>query len=80
MDLTAQSAPVASEIIKNMLLRVTHGFDNAISCCGLKTSMKIESLSPQKSSTKMLQRVTYGFDSANSPCGLKNHHQNCFHG
>ena len=80
VDLTAQTAYVASEIINEtastgdawirhrkqplgthkssmkLLPRVTHGFDSAISPCGLRTSTKTKSQSTQKSSTKMLSR------------------------
>jgi len=54
MDTTAQTAPMASEIINELLSRVTIGFDSPNS--------------PRDSeiTNKMLARVTRGFDSRNS--------------
>jgi len=46
----------------------------------MKSSIKIESLPNQKSSTKLLPRVTHGLDIANNPCGHRNHQRKCFHG
>jgi hypothetical protein len=84
MDSTAQTAHVASEIINEIFNETASTGDACIRqrkqpMGAMKSSIKIESLSNQKSSTKVLPRVTHGFDSANSPCGLRNIHRNCFH-
>ena len=55
MDSTAPTDPRGSDIINELLSRVTHGFDG--------------SNSPRDSDIikEMLSRVTHGFDSPNSP-------------
>jgi len=52
MDSTAQTAPMDSEIMKEVLSRVTHGFD---------TPRDSEMIN------EVLSRVTHGFDSPNNP-------------
>jgi hypothetical protein len=54
MDSTAQSAPVASEII-----------NETASTGGAWIRQRKQSLGTQKSSTKLVPRVPHGFDSAN---------------
>jgi hypothetical protein len=55
MDSTAQTAPRDSEIIKELLSRVRHGFDSP------NIPMDSEIID------ELLSRVTHGFDSPNSP-------------
>jgi len=55
MDSTAQTAPRDSEIIKELLSHVTHGFDSA----HVPRASEIIN--------ELLSRVTHGFDSPNSP-------------
>jgi hypothetical protein len=55
MDSTAYTSHRDSEIINEVLSRVTHGFDSTTS---LRDSEMINEL---------LSRVTHGFDSPNSP-------------
>jgi len=55
MDSTAQTAPRDSEIINELLSRVTHGFDSP------NIPMDSEIID------ELLSRVTHGFDSPNSP-------------
>jgi hypothetical protein len=55
MDSTAQTAPRDSEIIKELLSRVRHGFDNTTS------------LRDSEISNELLSGVTHGFDNPNSP-------------
>jgi hypothetical protein len=52
---TANTPPRDTEIINEMLSRVTHGFDS------------ITSLRDSEIINKLLSRVTHGFDSPNSP-------------
>jgi len=55
MDSTAQTAPRDSDIINELLSRVTHGFDTP---------------TPPRDSeiiNELVSRVTHGFDSPNSP-------------
>jgi len=61
MDSKAQTAPRDSEIIDELLSRVTHGFDMP------NTPMDSEIIK------EPLSRVRHGFDSLNSPKGLINH-------
>jgi len=55
MDSTAQTAPRDSEIINEVLSRVTHGFDSTTS------------LTDSEIINELLSRVTQGFDNPNSP-------------
>ena len=55
MDSTAQTAPSDSEIINELLSRVTHGFDSPNSPRDLEII------------NELLSRLTRGFDSPNSP-------------
>jgi hypothetical protein len=55
MDSTAQTAPRDSEIINQLLSRVTHGFDSPNSPRGSDII------------NELLSRVTHGFDSPNRP-------------
>jgi len=55
MDSTAQTAPRDSEIINELLSRVTHGFDSTTS------------LTDSEIINELLSRVTQGFDNPNSP-------------
>jgi hypothetical protein len=55
MDSTAQTAPRDSEIIDELLSRVTHGFDMP------NTPMDSEIIN------ELVSRVTHGFDIPNSP-------------
>jgi hypothetical protein len=54
MDSTAQTAPRDSEMINELLSRVTHGFDSQIA--------------PRDSEmiNELVSRVSHGFDSPNS--------------
>ena len=61
MDSTAQTAPKDSEIIKELLSRVTHGFDTP----HLPRHSDIMN--------EQLSRVRLGFDSPNSHYGLRYH-------
>jgi hypothetical protein len=61
MDSTAQTARRDSEIIKELLSRVTHGFDIP------NNPMDSEMIN------EVLSQVTHGFDSPNSPEGLIKH-------
>ena len=54
MDSTAETAPRDSEIINELLSRVTHGFDSP------------NSRRDSEINNELLSRVTHGFDSANS--------------
>jgi len=56
MDSTAQTAPVASEII-----------NQTASTRDPRIRQRKQPLWLKKTSTKLLPRVTHGFDSANSP-------------
>jgi hypothetical protein len=79
MGWTAQSAPCDSEIINELLSRVTHSFDGQNSPEGLSYHQRTaltdaagirqpkQPLGNQISSKKLLPRVTLGFDSPNSP-------------
>jgi hypothetical protein len=79
MDSAAQTAPRDSEIINELVSRVTHGFDSTKSPYGLINLQRTgvtgdawirqpkQPIGIQKSSTKLLARVTHGFDSPNSP-------------
>jgi phosphosulfolactate phosphohydrolase-like enzyme len=79
MDSTAQTAPRESEIINELVSRVTPGFDSANSPYGFINLQQTgvtgdawirqpkQLLGTQKSSTKLLARVTQGFDIGNSP-------------
>jgi hypothetical protein len=69
MDSTAETAPVASEII-----------NETASTRDPWIRQRKQPLWLQKTSTKLFRLVTHGFNSANSPCGLRNHHRKCFHG
>jgi len=93
MDSTAQRALVGYEIIKKNSVAAESEIINKTASTGdawirqhkepmwaLKSSIKIQSLQNQKSSTKLLPRVTYGFDSANSTCGLRNLQRNYING
>jgi hypothetical protein len=55
MDLTTQTAPRDSEMINELVSRVSHGFDSPNS--------------PRDSEmiNELLSRVSHGFDSPNSP-------------
>jgi hypothetical protein len=55
MDSTANTSPRDSEIINELLSRVTHAFDSTTS---LRDSEII---------SELVSRVTHGFDSPNSP-------------
>jgi len=55
MDSTAQTARRDSEIIKELLSRVTHGFDI------------LNSPRDSEMINELLSQVTHGFDSPNSP-------------
>jgi len=55
MDSTAQTAPRDSEMINEVLSRVTHGFDSP------------DSPSDSEIVNDLLSPVTHGFDSPNSP-------------
>jgi len=55
MDSTAQTTPMDSEIINELLSRVTHGFD----CTNSPREFEIIN--------ELLSWVTHGFDSPNSP-------------
>ena len=55
MDTTGRTAPRASEIINELLSRVTHGFDSP------NSSWATDIIN------QLLSRVTHGFDSPNSP-------------
>jgi len=55
MDSTAQTAPRDSEMINEVLSRVTHGFDIP------------DSPSDSEIVNDLLSPVTHGFDSPNSP-------------
>jgi len=55
MDSTARTAPRDSEIINELLSRVTHGYDSP------KAPRDSEIIN------KLLSRVTHGFDSPKSP-------------
>jgi hypothetical protein len=55
MDLTIQTDPRDSEIINELLSRVSHGFYSPNSPKGLQFINELKS------------RVTHGFDSPNSP-------------
>ena len=61
MASTAQTAPRDSKNIKELLSRVTHGFDN--------TYFRRDS----EIINELLSRVTHGFDSPNSRYGLIKH-------
>jgi len=61
MDSTAQTAPTDSEIINELLSRVTHGFDSP------------NSRRDSEINNELLSRVTDEFASPNSPYGLRNH-------
>jgi len=68
MDSTAQTAPLASEIITESASTGDAWIrQRKEPMRALQSSSKTESLPNQKSSTKLLPRVTHGFDSANSP-------------
>jgi len=68
MDSTAQTAPVASEIINETASTGDAWIRQPKEpMWAFKSSTKIQSLQNQKSSTKLLPRVMHGFDSANSP-------------
>jgi hypothetical protein len=83
MDSRAQRALVGYEIINKNSVAAESEIINETASMGdawirqhkepmwaLKSSIKIQSLQNQKSSTKLLPRVTHGFDSAKNPCGL----------
>ena len=55
MDSTAQKAPRDSKMIKELVSRVTHGFDSPNSPLGLEII------------NELLSRVTQGFDISNTP-------------
>jgi len=55
MDSTGQTAPRDSEMINEVLSRVTHGFDSP------------DSPSDSEIVNDLLSPVTHGFDSPNSP-------------
>jgi hypothetical protein len=93
MDSTAQRALVGYEIINKNSVAAKSETINETASTGdawirqhkepmwaLKSSIKIQSLQNQKSSTKLLPRVMHGLDIANSPCGYRNHQRKCFHG
>ena len=61
MNSSAQTAPTDSEIINELLSRVTHGFDSLNSPFGSDII------------NELLLRVTNGFDSPNSTYRLRNH-------
>jgi hypothetical protein len=61
MDSTAQRAPRHSEIINELLSRVT--MDSTAETAPTDSQIINE----------LLSRVTHGFDSPNSPQGLRNH-------
>jgi hypothetical protein len=79
MDWTAQTPPRDSEIINELVSRVTHGFDSPNSPYGLRNQQRtavtgdarIRQPKPtaKESETinEMLSRVTHGFDGPNSP-------------
>jgi len=69
LDGTAQTAPLASQII-----------NETASTGDAWIRQREQPLGTTKSSTKLLRRVTHGFYSAISPYGLRNHQWNCFHG
>jgi hypothetical protein len=83
MDSTAQTAPLASEIITKNASRGDAWIRQRKQPYGLRNLQKTAStvdewirqrkqpLRPQKYSSKLLPLVTPGFDSANSPCGLE---------
>jgi hypothetical protein len=92
MDSTAQRALVGYEIINKNSVVAESEIINKTASTGdtwirqhkepmwaLKSSIKIQSLQNQKSSTKLLPRVMHGLDIANSPCGYRNHQRKCFH-
>jgi len=68
MHSTAQTAPAASEIIKE----TASTGDTCI-------RQREQPLGPQKSSTKLIPLVTHAFDSANSPYCFRNLQRNCIH-
>jgi hypothetical protein len=55
MDATAPTDPRGSDIINELLSRVTHGFDSTNSPMGSEII------------NQLLSRVTHGFDSPNRP-------------
>jgi hypothetical protein len=93
MDSTAQRALVGYEIFNKNSVAADSEIINETASTGdawirqhkepmwaFKSSIKIQSLQNQKSSTKLLPRVMHGLDIANSPCGHRNHQRKCFHG
>jgi len=84
MDSTAQPAPRDSEIINQLLSRVTHGFDSPNSPRDPEIINKLLSQvthgydspkAPRDSEiiNELLSRVTHGFDSPNSHQGHRYH-------
>jgi hypothetical protein len=83
MDSKAQTAPRDSEIINELMSRVTHGFESAKSPYGLRNHQRTDVTGDswirqrkqprgtQKSSTKLSSRVTHGFEGPNCPYGLR---------
>jgi hypothetical protein len=68
MDSTAQTAPLASEIITESASTGDAWIQQRKEPMrAMQSSSKTESMPNQKSSTKLLPRVTHEFDSANSP-------------
>jgi hypothetical protein len=93
MDSRAQRALVGYEIINKNSVAAESEIINETASTGdawirqhkepmwaLKSSIKIQSLQNQKSSTKLLPRVMHGLDCANSTCGLRNLQRNCING
>jgi len=74
MDSTAQTPPRDSQIIKELLVRVTHGFDSAkqnlgthkssTNCCHKRRTDSTPQTAPRDSYiiNELLERVTHGFD------------------
>jgi hypothetical protein len=68
MDSTAQTPPRDSEIIKELMSRVTQGFDIPNTPSGLRNHQRTA-----VTGDELLSRVTQGFDRPNTPYGLRNH-------
>jgi hypothetical protein len=81
MDSTAQTAPLASEIITESASTGDAWIrQRKEPMWALKSTKKTQSLQNQKSLTKLLPRVMHGLDIANSPWGHRNHQRKYFHG
>jgi len=83
-DWTTQKPHRDSQIINELLARVTHGFDSAkqhlethkssTNCCHRRRTDSRAHTAPRDSQiiNELLARVMQGFDSASSPYGLRN--------